>query len=711
MKKLHLSPILNLLLLLIFFFLPSSIANAQYSKLQGYAGKGGQTVTISSITTSQKYQQTFPSCTVTVFNAGTSTKPIIYSDNIGTVKANPFTAGVDASWSFYIANGTHVDVQFSGTGFSTFTLGDLVASSSGISTLINVKTDYGAKGNGILSISGGSISASSSTLTCSDCSFTSTAVDSGKLIDIEGAGSAGKNLVTTISSITNSTHAILSTTASTTVSGKHVLYGTNDRAAIQSALNSGHNIYFPASNYIIGTPGLSLTTSGYSISGDGMFSSILYSIGSVKQTTATWFNLLTIAASNQTFNNIAFCQTNWTAFVNLSTDDSDGIFSDFGFNNVNMTNVRANNAWSIGIHCRTADNWTITNSQGSYNGNTAFNVNVNYLIFSNNLGIGNGTGMLEASGEGMTITGNVGTLNRGGCLSIGGRTSGPAAFANTITGNSVYKNGACGIIVADDNQTTTVVGNVSRLNDVCGLQLTNSSGASPGNKYNLISNNIFSSNGCTSAPACTSGSVSGTAGTGILAFTGNNIIQGNKLFDEGISNYNQQVGIQGQSQTGNKYIKNDIQGHSNIDYYLQSAVDTFLDIPFAASTIDLTSATGTIYSDSTFDRITINKREILTPTVVADTSLNPFTPTDLRFVYVTLTGNRTIDPFNGADGQIITFIFVQDGTGNRTLTYSGGFRGATNIAAGQAAGKANTQSFIYRTGLGWVAYTSAIQNY
>lgn len=101
------------------------LSQAQYSKLQGIVGLGGQTVTVSGITSSTKHLKTYGGASVTVYLAGTITLATIYSDETGTPKANPFTSSsTDASWSFYALPGRY-DVKFIGGGIGTpFTLGD-----------------------------------------------------------------------------------------------------------------------------------------------------------------------------------------------------------------------------------------------------------------------------------------------------------------------------------------------------------------------------------------------------------------------------------------------------------------------------------------------------------------------------------------------------------------------------------------------------------
>ena len=71
--------------------------------------------------------QPAPSCTVTVYNKGTSQPSTIYKANdAAQPEANPFTAGTDGFAEFYAANGRY-DIQFSGGGIVTpWSLGDVV---------------------------------------------------------------------------------------------------------------------------------------------------------------------------------------------------------------------------------------------------------------------------------------------------------------------------------------------------------------------------------------------------------------------------------------------------------------------------------------------------------------------------------------------------------------------------------------------------------
>jgi hypothetical protein len=108
----------------------------------GYGFAQGQSVNITGVTDSS-FDGTFIITSVapttftfaqfggdTASGGGTATSlglATLYSDDVGTPKANPFTASVDGTWFFYVPNGNY-DVNFSGLGIaSPFTIGDLRA--------------------------------------------------------------------------------------------------------------------------------------------------------------------------------------------------------------------------------------------------------------------------------------------------------------------------------------------------------------------------------------------------------------------------------------------------------------------------------------------------------------------------------------------------------------------------------------------------------
>lgn len=91
--------------------------------------------------------------------------------------------------------------------------------------------------------------------------FTSTAVDAGKLVTVNGAGPGGVDLYTAISSVTNTSTAILMAAASTPVTDAGVTIGTDDYPAIAAAVQTAirgtetgghHSVFFPAGGYLVG---------------------------------------------------------------------------------------------------------------------------------------------------------------------------------------------------------------------------------------------------------------------------------------------------------------------------------------------------------------------------------------------------------------------------------------------------------------------------
>lgn len=99
---------------------------------------------------------------------------------------------------------------------------------------------YGAKAD-VVTLNDGGITTSTTTFTSASGAFVVTDAINHKAIVIHGAGVAGVDLVTTISTFVSSTSVTLSSSASTTVSGALTYYGTDDTAAIRSCINNGTN--------------------------------------------------------------------------------------------------------------------------------------------------------------------------------------------------------------------------------------------------------------------------------------------------------------------------------------------------------------------------------------------------------------------------------------------------------------------------------------
>ncbi|MFJ8016227.1 hypothetical protein [Streptomyces sp. NPDC096339] len=128
---------------------------------------------------------------------------------------------------------------------------------------------YGAVGNGQV-VNDGAMTSGSSTLTSATANFQ--AGDVGKAISVKGAAATGvTTLVTAISSRVSATQVTLAAPAATTVTSAVVIWGTDDTAAIQAAVDAAEaylaagktyaQVYFPPRPYIVAGP-LSAAKSG-----------------------------------------------------------------------------------------------------------------------------------------------------------------------------------------------------------------------------------------------------------------------------------------------------------------------------------------------------------------------------------------------------------------------------------------------------------------
>jgi len=123
------------------------------------------------------------------------------------------------------------------------------------SVIFNVKTGYGAMGDGI-ELYDGAITNTDNTFTSATATFTS--ADVGKVITIFNAGGTNTDLTTTIASVTSATEVELTDAAGATVSGSIYRYGTDDTNAIRSAVAAVGSsagkagiVFFPSGTYII----------------------------------------------------------------------------------------------------------------------------------------------------------------------------------------------------------------------------------------------------------------------------------------------------------------------------------------------------------------------------------------------------------------------------------------------------------------------------
>jgi hypothetical protein len=104
----------------VLLFLLLSIPMFGRAVYSNWCQDGNQQILVSGILSSATtpVQRSYQACTVTVYLANGSTLASIYSDNMGTAKANPFTlSGSNGRYSFYADSAIYV-VRHSGTGIT-----------------------------------------------------------------------------------------------------------------------------------------------------------------------------------------------------------------------------------------------------------------------------------------------------------------------------------------------------------------------------------------------------------------------------------------------------------------------------------------------------------------------------------------------------------------------------------------------------------------
>lgn len=130
-----------LIALVAFLALSVSVAHAR-ERYVGYCEQGGHTATTGGIASAEFFQESYPTCTITVYLTGTATLASLYSDNAGTTKGNPFTASATGLFFFYADNGRY-DVQESGAGIApTFAIGDRLLNDPALLTTTVTNISY-----------------------------------------------------------------------------------------------------------------------------------------------------------------------------------------------------------------------------------------------------------------------------------------------------------------------------------------------------------------------------------------------------------------------------------------------------------------------------------------------------------------------------------------------------------------------------------------
>jgi hypothetical protein len=115
---------------------------------------------------------------------------------------------------------------------------------------------FGAAGDGKIATN---VSMTSGSMAVTVVGGTFTTNDIGKVFSLYGAGSSGQNLTTLITNVAGVNSITVSNAAVATVSSNSAVYGSDDTAAIQAAMNyvatnGGGTILFPSGIYIVNGP-------------------------------------------------------------------------------------------------------------------------------------------------------------------------------------------------------------------------------------------------------------------------------------------------------------------------------------------------------------------------------------------------------------------------------------------------------------------------
>ena len=146
-----------------------------------------------------------------------------------TAPTKPCASNTDIATGAYVANCADA------SGAAATALSNAEAYSQNLTSSKSLTSDYGAYCNAIGDNDLGSISSGSHTLTDSSGWFTPALATTHAVMIIQGAGTGGAPLQTTIATYIGPTQVTLTAAASTTVSGAWLIYGTDDTVAINDA--------------------------------------------------------------------------------------------------------------------------------------------------------------------------------------------------------------------------------------------------------------------------------------------------------------------------------------------------------------------------------------------------------------------------------------------------------------------------------------------
>lgn len=437
---------------------------------------------------------------------------------------------------------TGMKFDLAGAGAAAQLSAVIVSVTNTTHAVVNVAASYSGSSKTVsldsATIASGSMTAGGTTITVGSAFFV-VGRDEGKIIRIADVGA--RNITGTLT-YSSSTTATMSVSASVGVSGRRLVCGSNNQAAIArtvAALPNGGHIYFPAGNYVVGSS--TTITSNLLVTGAGQNASVIYGLGPKMLDSSTDYDIFRVGnnTSNVGFRELGLSGSNWTAqTTTFGSVDSSGVYVDTsGISNISADRCRFDSFWGIGFHApgssgtaimssSVVKDISITNCTAAYNSYDGLNANPwSGLIVKNCYLHHNGTAGLEASTGLADISGNICYYNFQGGLSIGGYGSTQTSDSVSVAANDCQFNGAYGITLASNQASTSVVGNTCRANGYAGIGAI--AGGDGVDKNSIIASNVCSSNGS----------------FGMLLGHAYTLVQGNKCYDAGITGYSQGVAI------------------------------------------------------------------------------------------------------------------------------------------------------------------------
>lgn len=471
---------------------------------------------------------------------------------------------------------------------------------------------FGAVADGVV-VQDGAMSLGGFIVTCASAPFFPECET--MLIDVNRAGAtqtggvgdvARNNIVGEILEYISPTQVRISVEAAAIVTGRQVVFGTDNSAAFQAAIDSGAKaVRFLDGIYCCGAQ-LDITDGNVTFYGAGPFATSIYSVGPIRMNAPSVFNLFHVhnGASNVHFREIGLLGTNHTGLDTINGGaTADGVYIDIGATgariyNVTATDCRFDEFYGIGFH-NPGDasegggfvdpfvrDIHITNCYANYNGADGFNPNPGRGVQVRGcVGTHNRTGGIEAASSEGIYEGNYFCDNGTVGMAIGGYGDPSIARKSAVIGNVVLRNGTNGISASGNQKFTTFASNIIIGNGTNGGGagvLLNTDGSSTLGFYNFFTGNLIADN----------------SDIGVLVQMFNGLFTNNWILN---TDGNQVIGVVvNPGATGNEFAFNTVRNHVSQDYALAAAISYFA---LGSSTIFLDIGGAITYLDATFGTV------------------------------------------------------------------------------------------------------------